>query len=71
QALLAVVSWTVVGGRARGFLPDLGWQVFFMVQAVLAPLASLYALIGWWLGRTVRPLKRETGLSCPPESGVG
>lgn len=71
QALLAVVSWTVVGGRARGFLPDLGWQVFFMVQAVLAPLASLYALIGWWLGRTVRPLERKAGLSCPPESGVG
>ena len=72
QALLAVISWTVVGGRARGFLPDLGWQVFFMVQAVLASLASLYALIGWLLGRWMtRPSERRAGLSYPAESGGG
>ncbi|NLG83408.1 MAG: sulfatase-like hydrolase/transferase [Firmicutes bacterium] len=48
ENVLFFISWTVAGGGLRGFLPDLGWHVFFLVQAVLLPLTSLYALFGWW-----------------------
>ncbi|MGQ9779140.1 MAG: alkaline phosphatase family protein [Bacillota bacterium] len=59
QSLLFLISWTVAGGPLRDFLPDLGWHVFFLVQAVLTPLASLYALVGWWFGLRAKKKPQE------------
>ena len=54
QCLLTVTAWAVVGYGLHRFLPDLGWQVFLMVQLVLTTIVSLYAAVGWMVGRIAR-----------------
>ena len=54
QSLLTVTAWAVVGNGLRRFLPDLGWQVFLMVQLVVTAIVSLYAAAGWLIGRVAR-----------------
>ena len=47
QSILTAVAWLMVGGTPHRFLPDLGWQVFLMVQLLVTAIVAVYALAGW------------------------
>ncbi|MGE5549814.1 MAG: alkaline phosphatase family protein [Bacteroidota bacterium] len=59
QSLITILAWLIVGGNLRRYLPDLGWQVFLMVQSVVTMIASVYALLGQLAMLVYRSLRRR------------